>query len=286
MEKEERNKIEREVFNSKIRKVWDKEKEEWFFSVVDVVGVLSESIRPRKYWVDLKVKLNEEGFQLSDFIGQLKMPSNDGKSYMTDCADMKGIFRIIQSIPSKKAEPFKLWLAKVGSERLDEQVNPELAIDRAMKNYLDLGYNEKWINQRLKSIEVRKELTDEWKRSGVDEGDEFSILTNDLTKAWSGKTIREYKELKGLTKEGLRDNMTNLELVLNMLAEAATAEISKKESPEGFGESQNIVTRGGEVAGSARENIEEQIGESVISSKNMRDIIVKDDNKKMLESDE
>jgi len=259
--------------DKKIRRIWDEKKGDWFFSVVDVVGVLSGSLNARRYWSDLKIKLNGEGYQLYAKIVQLKMSSGDGKKYMTDCANLKGILRIIQSIPSKKAEPFKLWLAEVGSERVDEMIDPELAIDRAMKNYLAKGYDEKWINQRIKTIEVRKDLTDEWRRCGVEEGQEFAILTNEITLAWSGKSIREYKNLKSLMKENLRDNMTNLELALNTLAEATTVEISKKESPEKFGESLNVARRGGEVSGVARERIEEELGERVVSSKNVRDIV-------------
>lgn len=272
---------------NKIRRIW--KEDDWYYSVIDVIFALTESNNPRNYWNMLKSRELEHEIQLYTNCVQLKMPSSDGKMYMTDCADTKGILRIIQSIPSKKAEPFKIWLATVGSDRLDESQNPELSIDRAMKNYLSLGYSEKWINQRLKSIEVRKELTDEWKKSGVKEGTEFAILspirddpagpTNEMTKIWSGKTISEYKEFKGLKKEGLRDNMTNLELVLNMLAEATTTEISKKENPEGLEESLEVAKDGGAIALGAREDIEKRIGEKVISNKSKNDLIEKDDKK-------
>ncbi|MFH0808262.1 MAG: BRO family protein [archaeon] len=256
--------------NKKIRRVWHED--DWWFSVVDVVGVLSESRNPRDYWYRMKTRELECGIELSTNCRQLKMVSEDGKKYMTDCADLKGIFRIIQSISSKNAEPFKIWLANVGSERIDEQVDPELAIDRAMKNYLAKGYSEKWINQRLKTIEVRKELTDEWRRSGVEEGQEFAILTNEITLAWSGKSIRDYKDLKGLRRENLRDNMTNLELALNTLAEATTVEISRKENPEEFLNSLNVARRGGGVAGVARKKIEEELGSTVVSKENYLDV--------------
>ena len=257
----------------KIRRVWDSESEDWFYSVVDVIGVLSGSSIPRRYWGDLKIKLLEEGSEVYENIVRLKLKASDDKMRETDCANKEGIFRIIQSIPSKKAEPFKLWLAKVGSDRIDEIDDPEISINRAMKTYLAKGYSEKWINQRLKTIEVRKELTDEWRRSGVEEGQEFAILTNEITLAWSGKSIRDYKDFKGLKRESLRDNMTNLELALNMLAEATTTEISKKENPTGFDESLDIAISGGEVAGNAREDIEERIGEKIISKKNFKDFL-------------
>jgi hypothetical protein len=208
-----------QIFEEKqVRTVWDAEKEKWFFSIIDVISALTGNDRPRKYWNDLKTKLMREGSELSDKIGQLKLPSSDGKSYKTDVADTEQLFRLIQSIPSPKAEPFKLWLAQVASERLDEMQDPELTIDRALEQYLRLGYSENWINQRLKSIEIRKELTDEWKRRGLKEGIQFATLTDIITKAWAGNTTKEYKVLKGLKKENLRDNMTNTELILNMLA--------------------------------------------------------------------
>ncbi len=231
----------------KVRTHWDEEKEIWYFSIIDVVAVLTESLRPRKYWSDLKSKLQKEGSELSEKIGQLKMKSFDGKSYSTDVADTEQLLRLIQSIPSPKAEPFKLWLAKVGYERIEEIEDPELSFDRALKTYLKKGYSKEWINQRLKSIEVRKELTDEWDERGMKEGLEYAILTNELTKAWADKNVKDYKKLKGIKKENLRDNMTNLELVLNMLAEASTTEISKKRKPKGLKENKKIAKKGGNV---------------------------------------
>ena len=213
--------------DKKVRSVWDEEQEKWYISIIDVIQVLTNNERPRKYWSDLKAKLKKEGSELSEKIGQLKMQSPDGKFYKTDVADTEQLFRLIQSIPSPKAEPFKLWLAKIASERLDEIQDPELTIDRALEEYLQLGYSESWINQRLKSIEIRKELTDEWKERGLKEGQQFATLTDIITKAWAGKTTKEYKILKGLKKENLRDNMTNTELILNMLAEASTKDISQ-----------------------------------------------------------
>ena len=267
MEDEKENKA--RIFEGRrIRTYWDEEKEKWFFSIVDVIEILTESSRPRKYWADLKAKLIEEGSELSDKIGQLKMIAEDGKLRDTDVGDTEQILRLIQSIPSKKAEPFKLWLAKVGNERIDETHNPELAFDRAMKTYLRKGYSKEWINQRLKTIEVRKELTDEWERVGIEGDQEFSILTDEITKAWSDLSIKDYKRLKNLKKENLRDNMTNLELILNMLAEATTKEISKKEDPIDFSESIVIAKQGGNVAGNARKEIESITGESVISDEN------------------
>jgi len=266
--------------NKKIRRVWYED--DWWFSVVDVVGVLTDSVDGRKYWNKLIQRLREEGSEMVTNCHQLKLKSSDGKNYLTDCANKQGLFRIIQSIPSKKAEPFKLWLAQVGSERIDEINDPELSIDRAMKSYLAKGYSEKWINQRLKTIEVRKDLTDEWKRSGVGEGQEFAILTNEITLAWSGKSIREYKDFKNLKKENLRDNMTNLELALNTLAEVTTTEISKKENPEGLDESLDVARSGGEVAGNAREDIEKRLGEEVVSKENVFDLIGKNKSKKFL----
>ncbi len=257
------------IFEGKrVRTHWDEEKEKWFFSIVDVIEILTESPRPRKYWADLKVKLKEEGSELSDKIGQLKMMSSDGKYYLTDVADTEQILRLIQSIPSKKAEPFKLWLAKVGNERIDETHNPELAFDRAMKTYLKKGYSKEWINQRLKTIEVRKELTDEWERVGIEKEQEFAILTDEITTAWSDLSIKDYKKLKDLKKENLRDNMTNLELVLNMLAEVTTKEISKKENPSDFSQSVEVARKGGSVAGNARKEIESITGEDVVTGEN------------------
>ena len=256
--------------NKNIRTAWNEDEEEWYFSVVDVIEILTGTDRPRKYWNDLKKKLSTEGSELSEKIGQLKMPAADGKKYATDVLDTKGILRLIQSIPSSKAEPFKLWLAKVGNDRLDEIADPEKAIMRGAEYYRAKGYPENWINQRLQTIEMRKELTDEWRSRGIEKEKDFAILTNDMTKAWSGLSVKEYKNLKGLTKENLRDNMTNLELVLNMLAEVTTTAISKTRQPETFIENQQIALEGGSVAGDARKNIEKRIGSSVISSKNAK----------------
>jgi len=255
--------------NKEIRRTWHNE--EWWFSVVDVVGVLTESTVPRRYWSDLKGTLQQEGSEVYEKIVQLKLPSSDGKSYETDCANTEGLFRLIQSIPSKKAEPFKLWLASVGNDRINELHDPELAFERAMRTYLQKGYSTSWINQRLKTIEVRKDLTDEWSRVGIDKPTDYAILTNEITKAWSGKTVKEYKELKGLEKESLRDNMGTLELVLNMLAEATTTEFSKKEDPSTFDESKVIAKKGGTVAGNTRRDIEGQLGESIVTSKTALD---------------
>ena len=248
-----------------VRSVWDDEKEQWFFSIVDVIGVLIENSRPRKYWSDLKAKLKAEGSELSENIGQLKMLAEDGKQRDTDVANTEQLFRLIQSVPSKKAEPFKLWLAQVGKERLDEIEDPEIGIDRLMETYLKKGYSKEWINQRLKSIEVRKDLTDEWQERGVKKGQEFAILTDEITKAWSGLSVKEYKQHKNLKKENLRDNMTNLELVLNMLAEATTTEISKEKKPKGFVESKVIAKQGGTIAGNTRKQIEEKTGKKIVS---------------------
>lgn len=259
------------LFNDKeIRTNWDEEKEEWYFAVADVVGILTESPNPRKYWSVLKTRLKKEGSELTTSCSQLKLQASDGKYYNTDVLDTKGILRLIQSIPSKNAEPFKLWLAEVGNERINETANPELTIDRALKTYLKKGYSREWINQRLMSIEVRKELTDEWEDSGIAKDEEYAILTDEITKAWSGKTVKQYKAHKALKKEGLRDNMTNLELVLNMLAEATTSEISKSEKPIGFDASLHIARRGGTVAGNARKEIEKEVGKSVIASANAK----------------
>lgn len=251
--------------DKKIRTIWDEEQEKWYFSIVDTCEVLAGTDRPRKYWSDLKKKLLEEGSQLSEKIGQLKMPSADGKFYKTDVADTEQLLRIIQSIPSPKAEPFKCWLAMVGSERIDEIADPELTIDRALEGYLKLGYSREWINQRLQAIQVRKELTDEWADRGVRKGQEYAILTDEITRAWSGMTTRQYKGLKGLKKENLRDNMSTMELVLNMLAEATTTELSKVKQPEGFEESRKVAQEGGSVAGSAREDIESRTGRPVVA---------------------
>lgn len=259
------------IFNQKkIRRHWDNKKELWYFSVVDIVSVLIGNDRPRKYWNDLKKKLREEGSELSEKIGQLKLIAKDGKKYLTDIGDTETILRLIQSIPSPKAEPFKLWLARVGYERLEETADPELSINRALKTYLQKGYSQSWINQRLKSIEIRKNLTDEWEERGVKEGLEFAILTDEITRAWAGLTTKQYKNLKGLKKENLRDNMTNLELVLNMLAETATTEISQKKKPDGFWPSKAIAKQGGTIAGTARKSIEKQIGRKVITRKKVK----------------
>lgn len=255
------------LFNQKqIRRLWDENQEKWFFSVIDIISVLTDTTTPTRYWSDLKRKLSKEGSQLYDKIVQLKLIASDGKKYFTDCADTETILRIIQTIPSPKAEPFKLWLAQVGYERIEETEDPELAFDRAMKTYLQKGYSKEWINQRLKSIEVRKELTDEWQNRGIKEGLEFAILTDEITKAWADRSVKEYKKFKGLKKENLRDNMTNLELVLNMLAEASTSEISKKQKPVGLNQNKIVAKKGGTVAKKARMEIEEQTGESVIKN--------------------
>ena len=257
--------------NKRIRTAWDAEKEEWFFSIVDVVAVLTDQPDQRhaaKYWSVLKTRLKKEGSELTTKCSQLKMRSADGKRYNTDVADTEQLLRIIQSIPSPKAEPFKLWLAQVGRERIEETIDPELTIDRALETYLKKGYSREWINQRLQAIQVRKELTDEWDARGVQKGVEYAILTDEITKAWSGMNTRQYKNLKGLKKENLRDNMTTLELVLNMLAEATTTEISKQKAPEGLRENVEVARSGGKVAGDARKAIEQQTGVPVITSKN------------------
>jgi hypothetical protein len=274
------------LFNDqKIRVQWDEEEEKWYFSIVDVVGVLAESENPRRYWSDLKRKLRKEGSQLYEKIVQLKMLATDGKTRLTDVADTEQLLRIIQSIPSPNAEPFKVWLARVGYERIEEAEDPEKTIERALDTYHKKGYSPQWINQRLKSIEVRKELTDEWQRSGVQKGKEYAILTNEITEAWSGHTVKDYKRVKGLKKENLRDNMSNLELVLNMLAEATTAEISKEKQPKGFDASKQIARQGGRVAGNTRKEIEERTGKPVVTSKNARDLL-EDSNNEALESGE
>jgi len=254
-----------------VRSFWDAEQEKWYISIVDVIEVLTGTDRPRKYWSDLKAKINKEGSELSEKIGQLKMFAPDGKMRMTDVADTEQLFRLIQSITSPKAEPFKLWLAKVASERLDEMQDPELSIDRALENYLNLGYSENWINQRLKSIEVRKELTDEWKKRGLKEGQQFAVLTDIITKAWSDNTTKEYKILKGLKKENLRDNMTNTELILNMLAEASTKDISAATNPETFNESRKVAKQGGHVAKVALKELEAKTGKKVVTALNAKD---------------
>ncbi len=262
------------IFEEKqVRTLWDEDAEKWFISIVDVIEILTGSDRPRKYWSDLKAKLNKEGSELSEKIGQLKMKSSDGKSYKTDVADTEQLFRLIQSIPSPKAEPFKLWLARLGKERLDEMQDPEITIDRALEQYLELGYSQNWINQRLKSIEIRKELTDEWESKGIKEGLEFATLTNIITKAWSEKTTKEYKVLKGLKQENLRDNMTNTELILNMLAEASTKDISEAVEPKGLEESKKVAHEGGSVAKVAREALEQKTGKKVVTILNAKSVL-------------
>ena len=257
----------------KVRTLWDSETEEWYFSVVDVVAVLTDSENPRRYWSDLKRKLNKEGSQLYEEIVQLKMLSSDGKYYKTDVATTQQLFRLIQSIPSPKAEPFKLWMAQVAKERLDQMQDPELSIEQAMNDYKRLGYSDNWINQRLKSIEIRKELTDEWKRRGLQEGVQFATLTDIIYQTWADKTAKEYKQFKGLKKENLRDNMTNKELVLNMLAELSTKEISESTQPETFSEHKDVARRGGSIAREARLRLEEETGKPVISPMNAKDCL-------------
>lgn len=275
MKGEEVKKMNNEIklFNgNQIRSAWDNEKEEWYFSVVDIVGVLSESKNPRDYWYRVKKRMSdEEKSEMSTICRQLKLESSDGKKYNTDVADMKGIFRIIQSIPSPKAEPFKIWLAEVGKERIDEIIDPEITIDRALETYLKKGYTREWINQRLQSIQVRKELTDTWQDHGVTKGKEYAILTNEISKAWSGMTTREYKDLKGLKKQNLRDNMSTTELILNMLAETATKDIANSTNPQGLEENKKVAQRGGSIAGNARKEIEKETGQPVITSKNAID---------------
>lgn len=259
-----------------IRATWNEDEEEWYFSVVDVVGVLTEQSSfdgARDYWKVLKKRLKDEGNQLVTNCNQLKLKSpKDGKMYLTDVATTEQLLRIIQSIPSKKAEPFKMWLAQVGRERIEETIDPELIIDRALTTYLKKGYSREWINQRLQAIQVRKELTDEWQNRGVKEGREYAILTDEITKAWSGMSTRQYKNLKGLKKENLRDNMSTLELVLNMLAEATATELSKVHTPTGLSENKKIAKQGGEIAGNARKEIEENTGKPVITSKNASEL--------------
>ncbi len=267
----------------KVRTLWDEEQEKWYFSVIDVIEVLTESPNPRKYWSVLKLRLKKEGSQLATNCSQLKMQSSDGKYYQTDVADQEQLFRLIQSIPSPKAEPFKLWLSQIASERLDEMQDPELTIDRALEQYLKLGYSENWINQRLKSIEIRKELTDEWRKRGIKEGQQFATLTDIITKAWSGNSTKEYKVLKGLKKENLRDNMTNTELILNMLAEASTKDISQAVEPQTFEESKKVAQQGGNVAKVARLELEAKTGKKVVTSLNAKKALKNDS--KLLKED-
>ena len=257
--------------SSKIRSQWDAEAEKWYFSIVDVIEILTESPNARKYWSVLKTRLKAEGSELATNCSQLKLKAADGKSYLTDVSDTEQLLRLIQSIPSPKAEPFKVWLAKVGYERIQETQDPEKSINRSMENYLKLGYSKEWINQRLKSIEVRKDLTDEWDTRDVKKG-EFAILTDIITQAWSGKSVKEYKQHKDLKTENLRDNMTNLELVLNMLAEATTTEISKQKAPTTFDENKTIASQGGTIAGDARKAIEAKTGKKVVSELNAKQL--------------
>ena len=250
-----------------VRYVWDDEQEKYFFSIVDIIQVLTDSDSPRKYWSVLKTRLKQEGSELATNCSQLKLQASDGKKYLTDVADTEQVLRLIQSVPSKKAEPFKLWLAHLGQERMNQLQDPELSIGQAIKDYRRLGYSEEWINQRIKTIEIRKALTDEWKRGGMEEDKDYAILTDIISRTWSGMTTREYKEHKGLRKESLRDNMTNVELMLNGLAEAAATELSKRENPKGFAQNAQVAQRGGNVAHVAREQLEQELGETVISSK-------------------
>ncbi len=262
--------------DKKIRTAWDAEKEEWYFSVVDVVAVLTDSIDGRKYWNKLKQRLKEEGNETVTNCHQLKMTASDGKKRLTDVADTEQLLRIIQSIPSPKAEPFKMWIARVGAERIEETIDPELAIDRAFETYQKKGYSEEWIHQRLLAIRVRNKLTDEWQKRGVQKGAEYAILTDEISKAWSGMSTKQYKNLKGLKKENLRDNMSDLELVLTMLAEASTTELSKTTKPETLDENKRVAQRGGKIAGDARKSIEDETGKPVITSQNatqLRDIV-------------
>ncbi len=264
----------------KVRTLWNQDEEKWYFSIVDTVSVLTDSPNPRKYWSVLKTRLKKEGSQLTTNCSQLKMQSADGKYYKTDVADTEQLFRLIQSIPSPKAEPFKVWLAQIAAERLDEMQDPELTIDRALEQYMSLGYSENWINQRLKSIEIRKELTDEWKSRGLKEGLQFATLTDIISKAWSGKTTKEYKMLKGLKKENLRDNMTNTELILNMLAEASTKDISKATNPETFEDNKEVAQQGGNVAKVAMKELESKTGKKVVTALNAKDSLKQIEEKK------
>lgn len=262
------------VFEEKnVRTVWDSDREEWYFSIVDVIAVLTDSDSPRRYWSDLKRKLAKEGSELYAKIVQLKLPAEDGKMRLTDVADTEQLFRLIQSVPSPKAEPFKLWMAQVAKERLDQMQDPELSVEQAMLDYKRLGYSDNWINQRLKSIEIRKDLTDEWKRHGLQEGVQFATLTDIIYKTWAGKTTKEYKQYKGLKKENLRDNMTNTELVLNMLAELSTKKISEAQEPESFNEHMEVARQGGNIARNARLELEEKTGEKVVTPLNAKDVL-------------
>lgn len=264
--------------DKQVRVHWNDEQEKWFFSIVDVIGLLTKSVNPQAYWRKLKERLKKEGNETVTNCHRLKMEAADGKMRLTDVADTEQLLRLIQSIPSPNAEPFKIWLAKVGYERIQETEDPEKAFDRAMETYLKKGYSKNWVNQRLKSIEVRKDLTDEWELRGVKKGLEYAILTNEITKAWTGLTTKQYKNFKDLKKENLRDNMTNLELVLNMLAETTTTELSKKQKPKTFKENKKVAKKGGDVAGNARKDIENKLGESVISPLNAKKLGNRNDN--------
>lgn len=270
--------------NKKVRTAWNEETEDWFFSVIDVIEILTESENPRDYWKVLKHRLAKEGSEVVTNCNQLKLPAADGKMRLTDVLDTKGILRLVQSVPSPKAEPFKMWLAKVGSDRLDEIADPEKAILRGADFYRAKGYTEGWINQRLQTIEMRKELTDEWKKRGIESEKDYAILTNEMTKAWSGLTVKEYKEKKGLKKENLRDNMTNIELVLNMLAEVTSTAISKQEEPETFEENRKVAIRGGKVANLAKEEYEKETGLKVVSELNAKDKLALEINNKSIEN--
>ena len=270
--------------NKKVRTAWNEETEDWYFSAIDVIEILTESENPRDYWKVLKHRLAKEGSEVVTNCNQLKLPAADGKMRLTDVLDTKGILRLVQSVPSPKAEPFKMWLAKVGSERLDEIADPEKAILRGADYYRAKGYTEGWINQRLQTIEMRKELTDEWKKRGIESEKDYAILTNEMTKAWSGLTVKEYKEKKGLKKENLRDNMTNIELVLNMLAEVTSTAISKQEEPETFEENRKVAIRGGKVANSAKEEYEKETGLKVVSELNAKDKLALEINNKSIET--
>ena len=267
--------------SQKVRTYWSDEEEKWYFSIVDIIAVLTDSLNPQVYWRVLKKRLTDEGNETVTNCNALKLTAADGKMRLTDVADTEQLFRLIQSIPSPKAEPFKLWLAKVGYERIEETEDPELGFDRAMETYLKKGYSTAWINQRLKSIEVRKELTDEWDHKGVKKGREYAILTDEITKAWAGKTVKDYKKYKDLKKENLRDNMTNLELVLNMLAEATTTEISKEKKPKNFAENKIIAQQGGTVAGNARKEIEAKSGKKIVSNQNAKSLKITSEKKKL-----
>ena len=269
--------------DKKIRSQWDAEKETWYFSIVDIIGVLTDSPNPRNYWKVLKHRLAKEGNESVTNCNQLKLQSSDGKYYLTDVVDTEQLLRLIQSIPSPKAEPFKQWLAKTGYERIEEIQDPEKSIERAMENYLKLGYSKEWINQRLKSIEVRKELTDEWENHGVKKGQQFATLTDIIIQGWSGKTVKQYKQHKNLKKESLRDNMTNLELVLNMLAEATTTEISKEKDPRNFDDNKRIARQGGTIAGNTRKEIEAKSGKKIVSSLNAKRLRSQAEMKKLKE---